>query len=80
MSRVFLITLPSIHQDLKGDCGAEEEGGKWTDGREKGTGGEEVFGVGVCRRIIKHRFGTLIKTATRRQRRGLWVGQPAAFC
>lgn len=51
-------------------------------GEEKGTGEGDGggWGVGACRRIIKHRFGTMLKTATRRQTRGLWVRQPTAFC
>lgn len=80
VSCVVLITLLFIHEDLKVGVGLKWEGvsGQMMRGRE-GNGGVGCVG-GACHRIIKHRFGTMVKTATRCQTRRLWVGQPMAFC
>lgn len=63
-------------------CGGrrgEEGSGRMTE-RKREWGLWDGGVVCVCRRIIKHRFRTMMKTATRCQTRGLWVVQPAAFC
>lgn len=76
---VSLITLPSIYGDQNAGWGAWHCSGQMGRGREK-TKWWGWGDLGGCCSVIKHRFGMTMKTAKRRQTRGLWVRQPQAFC
>lgn len=66
--RVFLITLPSVHEDVKA---------WWEAKREWGCGHGAAM-RGKKRGIIKHWFGTMMKMVTWHQTRELWVRHPVS--
>lgn len=66
--RVFLITLPSVHEDVKA---------WWKAKREWGCGHGAAM-RGKKRGIIKHWFGTMMKMVTWHQTRELWVRHPVS--